>query len=249
MSIKWVAACEMCNMLIPHKKNSQRYCAECSEKRDLERKKLWARANPQDPDYITKKRRKSIARILQAGQERSLSAAQGIDWAAEEPPPIVWLVRFGVPFTYAVSKNHIYTTTSSGHVFLRKENLAFRKNIEEKARQATATVGVVQAKLYIDILVQKPNHRGDAVNVVDTVCDALKKGVGVDDRWFCIRRLDWQIVKTDPMLYIGLSQSEREHHQVCSSCGHILPYAEFQKKNSSKNGHGRTCKACRTVKS
>ena len=105
---------------------------------------------------------------------------------------------------------------------------------------------IVHNKVWIDILVQKPNHKGDAVNVVDLVCDAVKDAIDrVDDRWFCIRRLDWQIVKGDPRLFVGVGQDSDEDCQVCSYCGQIKPLPEFNAARNQPLGVGRECKACR----
>lgn len=101
-------------------------------------------------------------------------------------------------------------------------------------------------KVWIDIFVEKPNGRSDAINVVDLVCDAVKVAIDVDDRWFAIRRLDWSIVKIDPRMIVKVSQSVSEHHRACSYCGRILPLTEFGKHASDRRGRGRECKACRS---
>ena len=105
-----------------------------------------------------------------------------------------------------------------------------------------------QNKIWLDILVQKPDHRGDAVNVVDLVCDGIKRGIGVDDRWFCIRRLDWQIEKHDPLLLIGIRQKATENCLVCPHCGAIKPFSEFNKAKHNPMGVGGECRDCRRMR-
>lgn len=100
-------------------------------------------------------------------------------------------------------------------------------------------------KVWIDILVQKPDHRGDAVNVIDLVCDALKDALPVDDRWFCIRRLDWEIAKENPRLFIGIGQASDQDCQICSYCGQIKELEAFNRSRSRPLGVGRECKDCR----
>src|SRR6185369_15395721 len=149
-----------------------------------------------------------------------------------------------IPFSYAASKNHIYGMTRRGHKYLRKEAVAFQQELEFKIKAALRDTKVAHNKVWIDILVQKSNHRGDAVNVLDLVCDAAKRAVGVDDRWFSIRRLDWQITKTDPKIFVGVSQDSDIDCQVCSYCGRILPLDSFCKDRDAKLGVSRECKEC-----
>lgn len=168
-------------------------------------------------------------------------------WYDNSVPDLIWMLRVTVPFTYAASKNHIYARRRSGHLFLRAESKAKRAEISATIRAGLGDRKVAHNKIWIDILVQKPNHSGDAINVVDLVCDAVKDAVAVDDRWFCIRRLDWQIVKDDPQLIIGLGQETTEDAQVCSCCGQIKPLAAFHRAKDRPLGVGRECRACRRI--
>ena len=111
----------------------------------------------------------------------------------------------------------------------------YKNFIAGRVRQSLEGISVVQNKVWIDILAQKPNHKGDAINVVDLVCDAIQEGCGVDDRWFCIRHLDWEIVKSNPRLFIGIGQASDVPVQVCSSCGVALPFECFTKERLSRN--------------
>jgi hypothetical protein len=96
--------------------------------------------------------------------------------------------------------------------------------------------------------VQKPDARGDALNVIDAVSDAIKGVLGVDDRWYSVKRLDWQIVKDDPQIYIGISQKSDGDKRICSYCGRILTLDMFWKDKSNRMGVGRECKECKTAK-
>lgn len=224
----------------------QKMCPECSAQADLRRKRVWARKNPANPENSRQHQRRAKSRARQKGIRISEEQALNLAWPAIPSLPLIWTTRFAVPFTYACSKNHIYSigAASGGHVALRKETKAIKEAIALKARLAVRDLKIVQAKLWIDILVQKPDHRGDAVNVIDVICDGVKVGVGLDDRWFCIRRLDWQIVKQGGHLVIGLSQDTDQDHQVCSYCGRILTLDHFSKKRTAKLGVSRECKTC-----
>jgi hypothetical protein len=181
-----------------------------------------------------------------AGLVLNRASKESIAWVGAEPN-LIWLARISVAFSYAASKNHIYAMRRSGHVALRKESRAMRDEITLLMRSAIGKHRVAHNKVWLDILVQKPNHRGDAINVVDLVCDGLKECMPVDDRWFCIRRLDWQIVKDDPRLYIGVGQDTDEDAQVCSYCGQIKPLSAFNRAKGRPLGVGRECKECRAL--
>lgn len=247
MRIPNASQCGECGQVFLKRSGVHRFCESCSQKRDLIRKKLWARDHPPSEAVVRAAYLKTKSRIVTAGADRN-KAANGdvtIDWEADLPlPPQAWSIRFCIPFTYSASKNHIYSSRRIGHTFLRRESRSVRESIEAATRDGVAQLNVVQAKVYLDILVQKPDHLGDAVNVIDLVCDGVKRGLGVDDRWFCLRRVDWQIAKDDPQLVIGVSQSDREHHQVCSHCGLIQPLTQFRKKRTNKMGVDRICKPC-----
>ncbi len=160
---------------------------------------------------------------------------------------LLWQVRVAVPFSYAASKNQIYTRGRAGHVALRRESRAKREEIILRIRESLRGRQLARNKVWIEILVQKPNHRGDAVNVVDLVCDALKSAVGIDDRWFCIRRLDWEVVKEDPQLFITIGQESNVDSQVCSSCGQIKALKEFNRNRRKERGVGRQCRQCQRM--
>ncbi len=212
------------------------------------RKKLWVRENP--PSDKQKQRNRAHAqrrkeRAKEAGATANQEAKRAITWHPTDGPDLLWQVRVAIPFSYAASKNHIYAMRRSGHVALRRESRAKRDEIVWQIREALKGRRVAHNKVWIDILVQKPNHRGDAVNVVDLVCDALTKAVEVDDRWFCIRRLDWEIAKENPLLFIGIGQDTDTDCQVCSYCGQIKELGEFNRYKGSRLGFGRECKQCR----
>lgn len=240
--------CAQCGETATRTGPVQKYCASCSTLRDSERKRKWARKNPQPNSYTSKMSSARKELVVEAGKARSLGAS--ILWSAEiEAPQLIWTTRICVPFTYAASKNHIYSFDYKGHLNKRSESSEMRKAIADALRDSIARskTEVVQNKLYLDILVEKPNHRGDAMNVVDLVSDAVQDATSLDDRWYCIRRLNWSVNKNNPRLYVGIGQSSEENMQVCSHCGHILPFDHFNKAKHNKNGIGRACKTCRRV--
>jgi len=236
--------CVLCGEKAPRTGAMQKYCPACSINKDLERKLLWAADHPVSQDVQSAKSKKRLSVTKSRGLE--LSSGQSIGWGVERD--ILWIVRLSVPFSYAMSKNHIYTNTRFGHRALRSDSRAHRDRIIYMVKQALTGRRFVNNKVWIELLVQKPNHKGDAINVIDLVADAIKKAVGVDDRWFCIHKLDWEIVKEDPKIIIGIGQDSDEDVQPCSSCGRILPYNHFNKNKCNIVGISRNCRECMTGK-
>lgn len=237
--------CRRCGEETPKRGQRSLYCPDCSERRDLERKRLWAAAHPPSPEQRAKQVRQRNARLRALGAEMSKGAS--ITWIADDDPSLLWVVRVALPFTYAISKNHSWSTTRRGHIFLRQESTDYRWQLTGAIQAALASQRVVEHKVWLDILVEKPDHKGDAVNVVDLVCDAVKDAIAVDDRWFCLRRLDWRIVKTEPRLIVGLGQEVEEDHQPCSTCGALLPLRpeNFNRHRGTRLGYARVCIRCR----
>lgn len=241
--------CAACGKEVPHRGHGhQIYCIDCGKTRELARKAAWAREHPTEP-YVERERSRRTnegARI--AGATLALGERQPIAWDATTPPDLVWEMRIAVPFRYEMSKNRMLGWAKKQKPHLTKEFKTIRDQIRDTfalKMRAPGAPRVAQAKLWVDILVQKPDNRGDAVNVIDLVCDALKVGIGLDDRWFAIRRLDWQIVKSDPRIYIGIGQETEIDHQACSSCGRVLPLDAFPKGSSTAHmARGRNCREC-----
>ncbi len=239
--------CADCGQSAPRTGRVQRYCPACSERRDLARKRLWAAAHPLDgarrQRQLENARRRKVL-VCDAGRAASADLARSIAWRDPGEPELLWLARISVPFTYATSKNHIYTLRRTGHLALRREVIAARRAIAAEIRSALAGQRGAHNKLWLDILVQKPNHRGDAVNVVDLVCDAVTDATGLDDCWYSLRGLDWEIVKSDPQLFVGIGQDAADDVQVCSHCGQLKMLGEFTRCRRAHLGIGRACRAC-----
>jgi Holliday junction resolvase RusA-like endonuclease len=246
MNTQGVGVCSVCGGGFNRRSPSQKYCQPCSAVKDDERRRAWSAKNPRvhPPGAVAAYARESVARTVSAGAERNRSTEKGVTWASEPLPPMRWRVTFAVPFGKEASKNHIFRVGQGGHVYLRSQSKAYRQMVADKTREAVAGLPVVQAKVWIDVLVQKPHHKGDAVNVLDLLFDGIKEGLGVDDRWFCIRRLDWQIVKESPHVIIGIGQIEKSHRLACSHCGKILRLERFGAKKNGPFGRTRACKAC-----
>lgn len=233
--------CQSCGKPAPRAGRAQKYCSECSRRKAVERKTRWSNG--------TGARRYVEGRsaIAERGAEISSRAASSLlGWPMTVK--LAWAARVAVPFDWAASKNHTFTIRKEGHVELRAEARAFRQMLGLSLKRALAGTKVVQNKVWLDILIQKPNQRGDAANFVDLICDAVKDVIGVDDRWYSIRFLDWQIVKTAPQIIVGVGQEDVRDAQACSSCGRILGLDQFHKNKALKAGVGRNCLDCSSAR-
>jgi hypothetical protein len=213
------------------------YCDSCNRTVGLDNKRKAREAGA-----TSRQRAIDFGKKLSSGHAASL---------ADPPhdPNLKWLVKIAVPFSWDASKNAIYSIRANRRgkgrqLALRDESRKYRNMLISELQTALRDREIIQNKLWIDIFVEKSNHRGDAVNVVDTICDALKMASGLDDRWFCIRRLDWSINKHDPRILIGIGQEFGNPVQVCSYCGRILEFDQFSKNKHSPQGIRRVCKHC-----
>lgn len=240
--------CAECKTPCPRTGPSQRYCEPCSEARAVARKAKWARAHPPDPAAARARARgigeRKRSEMGDRGAAISESSRARLEEVFADESGMAWVRRLAVPFSYAMSKNHMNRLDGNGHVYLRRESKEHRAALARAVAVALSDAPLVVGKLWISLIVHKPNHRGDAINVLDLVCDGIKDAIHVDDRWFAIKEVDWRIVKNDPELLIGIGQSVTEDHQVCSYCGRDLPYSAFVPNKGMPGGIGRACREC-----
>lgn len=241
-----VMRCERCNREIQRRNKAQKYCTECSEEKSRERSRMWAAKHPQSIDKIRKYAKATKSRIIQTGISISDEVARRS--LADEDiflPDDGWMVRFSVPYSPVASKNHLWSLAAGGgHLFKRQAIRKYQEMVAWETKKSLSNHKIFNNKIWIGLFVQKPNHRSDAINVLDTVCDGLKIGIGLDDRWFCIRQLDWEIVKSDPKIFISIYQRDMFDAQACSHCGRILPFGSFHKRSGGMHGIGRACREC-----
>jgi len=235
--------CKRCKQECPRRGPVQKYCVPCSEISDLARKTKWAREHPQkrSPEAIQKiKRNREYEQqnLIKKGLELNNKSKSNITWFSDGEPDLLRFVRIAVPFSWNYSKNRLWSMNRrGGHVFIRREIVSTKNALIAIIKDASKSVKFFYGKVWVDIFVQKPNNTGDAINVLDTIADCIKKAIGIDDRYFSIRRLDWEIVKTDPKIFIGIGQEIETPHFVCSYCGRHLP--ELYKAK-----HKRICLEC-----
>jgi hypothetical protein len=243
---KDVLVCSECGKKTLKKSVVQKYCRPCSAKKDKERKTKWARDNKDQTPKDKEKLKERFLRRKELGAAASLKDRVSITWPVGSDPKINRSARFVVPWDRRFSKNVLWSSNSRGHVYMREEIKMVRDSLVNEIQKCP--LEWYEGKVWLDIFVEKPDARSDAVNVIDAICDAVKRAIAVDDRWFCIKRLDWSVVKTDPKIILGISQEVTEHHRVCSYCGAIKPLiVGFGKNRSGPLGHTRECRECATA--
>lgn len=242
-------ACKNCGEEFKPNSGSHRYCDDCRlVVSQWIKKSAKSRRKPKDPvksAYYTSINR---ARMLDVSRKANAAERESACVDMSTSPSLAWVVRVSVPFTYAASKNsrHGY---GAKKVWTNKDSRQFRDSLALAMRAALRGSGtpVVNGKLWVEIFVQKPDHRGDAVNVIDVVCDAIQDATGLNDRWYSLKRVDWQVVKNNPMLIVGVGQEHTEPRDLCSYCGLEKPATDFV-TSGAKRSKARLCASCRKPK-
>lgn len=230
-------ACEECGKQIVTRWKRQRYCESCG----IQRRSLLAGA-PRQTKPLAASRPDvgaSCAALSVANSTRSIRG-----FLDRSPPEYLWRAHLTTPYSLNASKNRRWSNTGNGSVFLSRAVVGYQNALIARVKAALGDQPIWQNKVWIGLLVQKENHRSDAINVIDTICDAIKVAIGLDDRWFCIDRVDWEIVKQDPAIFISIGQTEAEHKIACSHCGQILSLDSFTNNKRGAFGKGRVCSPC-----
>lgn len=235
-------SCAICGEIVPRTGPIQWYCYKCSKEKNQKRTK------PKKETILTTEAQKERAKNreisekgrIRRGREISKILRSSICWGSSDPVDLHTIIRVSVPFTWSFSKNRIFSIgRGNSHVFLRKDVKSARQNLIDAISYNISKNGnpFKKGKVWLDIFVQKPNNRGDAVNVVDSVCDSVKIAIGIDDRYFSIRKLDWQITKENPRIYVGIGQSNIDEMFCCAYCGRELSL-------NHRSPQKRTCNSC-----
>lgn len=161
-----------------------------------------------------------------------------------------WRVAVDIPFDGGFSKNRIAVIRKSkrtGRRFVGKSkgSRARQTSLATIVRAAINREGVVVAKdrLGLTIAVRKSDHRADAVNVLDLVCDAVRDATGLDDRWFEVDALRWTITTGPPMLRVEIRQDAEAPLRPCAQCQRLSLPGDFA-KGSGPRGRAWVCRAC-----
>jgi len=163
------------------------------------------------------------------------------------------VIKIKMDYNNSFSKNVILGRGGySKRVYLKKQARLLRDemywliNIELKKNK----IEFVEDKIWLDIFVQRPDAGGiDAINVLDLIADGVQDAIKVDDKWFSVKCIDWEIKKENPKIFIEIGQAgDNIPKKICSYCGRILPKGNFNKNKSSIDGYNRICQDCIKIK-
>lgn len=202
--------CQECKQTFSAYRPQSKYCSDCG---------IIVQARYR---YGLKKRKQNSQvfenKMIDQGIKTSLQNRFNGEFSA---PELAWSITIETDFSTALSKNSIWRNNGNTHRENREETFDVKSVIVEKAKKALMEKGIapINNTVWLSIFIEKPNFKSDAVNLVDHICDAIKEGIGVDDRWFSINYLHWSVVKEDPKIYIKIGQEEFCPKRICSHCG------------------------------
>lgn len=158
------------------------------------------------------------------------------------------LLRIAIPFDPAITKNSFFRTRSG--IAVKKNTKNVMQDIEVVIRSAKHKFYL--GKVWLEIFVERPNMAGDSINTMDIIADAVKRAIGIDDRYFALSGLDWKIVKENPRIFITIKQTISEDHEFCSACGQEQPLTEFtervrERKLARQRTSQKFCASCRSA--
>lgn len=158
--------------------------------------------------------------------------------------PASWRITAAMPYDSAMSKNALYGRGRSGQVFIRTKSARRSSELEFILRLEMRRLDIKPANDLVHLLidVDKDEMRSDAINVLDVVADAVKKAIGIDDRWFSAE-VRWRIVRSKPMLRVTVSQT-RYDLRHCSACMKTLSVENFPKDDRGPRGRAWFCATC-----
>lgn len=113
-------------------------------------------------------------------------------------------MKFTLPYQPSLySKNRIYRISNKSiHLTHQVEQFISRSVIYVKS----VSSGIVFShdKIYIDIMVYRPDMRSDPANFIDVILDIVKVAINIDDRWYA-GSWDWCIDKKNPRVEVSIS--------------------------------------------
>jgi Holliday junction resolvase RusA-like endonuclease len=115
------------------------------------------------------------------------------------------IVEVKIPYLPGLSKNK-KATFGKGRYYTNPE---YKNAVEALILFIKTNLKGVQFKedkLWLEIFYQKPRMNADVANLIDSISDATKEAIGVDDKWFSLKA-DWEYdKKTEPYIVITLRQ-------------------------------------------
>ena len=129
-------------------------------------------------------------------------------------PNLLWRVGVTLPLDWGWSKNRVWVARAGSYGRrMNPEARAKRDALALILRAELGRQGVLQVArnvLWLRLHCALPNHRGDALNVLDLVADAVQDATGLDDRWYAVEGLTWELRPDRPELRVWVGQASLE---------------------------------------
>lgn len=115
--------------------------------------------------------------------------------------------KFDIPYDPHLSKNKRYAFYKSKH-----------KSPEHKNAQKMVTLSYLKearffkapkkGKFWVGYTWYRESMRGDAINFLNPICDAIKTCLDFDDNYFCVSFIEWEIDKKKPRIEIEIKYED-----------------------------------------
>ncbi len=121
------------------------------------------------------------------------------------------LATVSCTYSSALSKNARLAKSFRGRIYIKPEAKAAEKQLSKELTEGLKGVKIYVNRVYLDIMIHKPRNTVDAINFLDAVADVLKTVIGVDDKWYGIKAIDWTLDKANPRIVVKIYQPERRN--------------------------------------
>ena len=117
------------------------------------------------------------------------------------------IIKIEIPYMITLSKNQSHRNIA---INKRVPTKAYTKALKAiailiKGQMNKSKVSFTEGKVWLNIMIYRPNMRGDPANFIDALCDGVKGALGVDDRYYSVN-LDWVLDKDNPRITIEVRQ-------------------------------------------
>lgn len=115
------------------------------------------------------------------------------------------------PFASGLSENaRLNWNPRMRRAFANSEYVQHKLNLILALRRARCEKMLVfnpKAKVFVNLMVYKPNNRSDSQNFIKPICDAVSAAIGANDNMF-EGMWQWSIDKKNPRFVITVTQGE-----------------------------------------
>ena len=118
-------------------------------------------------------------------------------------------IKVTIPYDTCLSKNQTHYNVSVRKRVRTKAYVEMLKVIDAliKKEMSRLSIAFHTRKVWVDIMIFRPNMRADPINFLDALSDAVKGAISIDDRYFA-GSWNWVIDKQNPRIEIIISQEE-----------------------------------------